>query len=207
MAKAKNAKAGTTGSMEGDISGAIAHLEEKQRNYDNVLSLTRMIVRDCSNSITLLHKRDAKGAEALLAKIKSDLKRLGAMDRDFKNQSSQAYQEYAEAYCLHGIVRRGNIPRMKELGMAPELYLLGLLDVVGELKREALEELRAGDYGRAEEYYRHMTSIFDSTRGLRFPDAVISGFRRKQDVARIQIEQTGSDLSSYASRFGSGKKR
>lgn len=202
MAKAK----GRT-SIENDISRAIEHLESKQKDFDSVLTLTRMIVRDCSNSITLLHKGDEKGSEALLTRIRSDLKRLEKIDGSFKSQSSQAYQEYAEAYCLYGIVRRDEIPKMVEIGIEPEQYLLGLLDVVGELKREALEELRAGNYQRAEKYYRHMTDIYDSTRGLRFPDAVINGFRRKQDVARIQIEQIGSDLAGRASVPDSRNKR
>lgn len=199
------AKVGTR--IENDIGRAIEHLESKQKDFDSVLALTRRIVRDCSNSITMLHKGDAKGSADLIAKIKSGLKRLEKIDGSFRNQSAQAYQEYAEAYCLYGIVKRGEIPGMDELGMEPEQYLLGLLDVVGELKREALEELRAGNYGRAEKYYAHMTEIYDSTRGLRFPDAVINGFRRKQDVARIQIEQTGSDLAVHTSRPRIGNKR
>ncbi len=190
------------GGMVNDISRAIEHLEAKQKDFDSVLSLSRLIVRDCSSSMTLLHKGDRKGSHVLLSKIKSDLEKLKKIDNNFKSQSSQAYQEYAEAYCLYDIVERDEIPRMAELGMAPELYLLGLMDTVGELKREALEELRSGNYSKAEKYYRHMTEIYDSTRGLRFPDAVIGGFRKKQDVARIQIEQTGSDLAVHASRLG-----
>lgn len=45
-----------------------------------------------------------------------------------------------------------------------------------------------------------MRMIFDGTRSIRFAEAVLNGFRRKQDVARIQIESAGSEILSFKKR-------
>ena len=45
-----------------------------------------------------------------------------------------------------------------------------------------------------------MKLIYDSTRSLRFAEAIMSGFRRKQDTGRIQLEGAGSELLSYKSK-------
>ena len=45
-----------------------------------------------------------------------------------------------------------------------------------------------------------MKQIYDGTRKLRFAEAVLSGFRKKQDVARIQIENAGSEILSFRNR-------
>jgi predicted translin family RNA/ssDNA-binding protein len=39
-----------------------------------------------------------------------------------------------------------------------------------------------------------MVDIYDSTLHLRFANAVLPDFRRKQDSARIQVENTASEI-------------
>jgi len=69
-----------------------------------------------------------------------------------------------------------------------------LLDSMGELKREMYESIRKGRKKDAEEYFALMEEIFDALLPLRFSNAVLPDFRRKQDVARIQIEQARGEL-------------
>jgi translin len=71
------------------------------------------------------------------------------------------------------------------------------MDVVGELKREILDSLRASETERAKAYLVLMESIYDATRAIRFPESVLPGFRKKQDVARIQLENAGSDILRF----------
>jgi translin len=74
------------------------------------------------------------------------------------------------------------------------------MDVMGELKREILEELRKENYKRADAHFEKMKLIYDTTRSLRFAEAVLAGFRRKQDTARIQLENAGSELLSFKNK-------
>jgi predicted translin family RNA/ssDNA-binding protein len=39
-----------------------------------------------------------------------------------------------------------------------------------------------------------MKDIYDMTRSLRFAEATLQGLRKKQDVARIQIENAGNEI-------------
>ena len=71
------------------------------------------------------------------------------------------------------------------------------MDVVGELKRESLISLRNNNTDEAKRYFSFMEYIYDATRSIRFAEAILPGFRKKQDVARIQIENAGSDILSH----------
>jgi len=62
------------------------------------------------------------------------------------------------------------------------------------LKREMYESIRKNKKKDAEKYFALMEEIFDALLPLRFSNAILPEFRRKQDVARIQIEQARGEL-------------
>ena len=128
------------------------------------------------------------------------VKTLNKFDGEFSYNTKQAYQEYAEAKIFFEIKKKGSVPSYSAVGVSQESYLMGLMDVMGELKREILESLRENKVKEAEEYFDKMRAIFDGTRSIRFAEAVLNGFRRKQDVARIQIESAGSEILSFKKR-------
>jgi translin len=86
------------------------------------------------------------------------------------------------------------IPSYAELGVPEIPYLLGLLDSIGELKREMYESLRRGNKHEGGFYFKMMEEVYDELLPLRFSNSVLPDFRRKQDVARIQIEQARGEL-------------
>ena len=92
----------------------------------------------------------------------------------------------------------GRIPALREVGTDGEAYLMGMMDVFGELKREIIGSLSEGDVRSARSYYSLMVGMFDATRSVRFAEAVLQGFRRKQDVARIQMEGASSELLAFS---------
>jgi translin len=85
-------------------------------------------------------------------------------------------------------------PTYSELGMPFEPYLLGLCDLVGELRREMLEMLKKGKKKEAEKYFELMSGIYDELMPIRFSNSLLPNFRKKQDVARGQVEQARSEL-------------
>jgi translin len=176
------------------------YLTAKQKEFDGVMDTSREVIRDAASAITMLHNSDAKGAAKCIKSAYKGVVKLGKSDSKFEYYSRQAYQEYAEAVIFAGIKAKGAVPSRQEVGVGQEAYLLGLMDVMGELKREILEELRNGDQKKAEIYFGKMKLIYDSTRSLRFAEAIMNGFRRKQDVARIQLEGAGSELLSFKSK-------
>ncbi len=193
--------------FEADIKQITSHLIEKQKRYDRVAELTRDTIRAAALSITELHNNSPEKAKKGIASMAPMLKELQKLDAQFKHHSVQAYQEYAEAKILYTIKTSWEIPPHAEVGVEKEAYVLGLMDVMGELKREVIENLRAEDYGTADKCYGFMRSIYDTTRGMRFAESVLGGFRRKQDVARIQLESAGSEiLFSKAKRRASHRR-
>ncbi len=169
-------------------------LEEKEKRMDEILVNTRTAVRFCANSIKSIHSKDFKGAEENLFQAQKILKILKKYRAEFRSQIDHIYQEYVEAEVLFAIALKKPIPNLKKTGSPSVPYLLGLLDCTGELKREMYESLRKGDKKEAERYFTHMENIFDSLMHLKFSNSVLPDFRRKQDVARIQIEQARGEL-------------
>ncbi|MFA5050236.1 MAG: RNA-binding protein [Candidatus Micrarchaeia archaeon] len=169
-------------------------LEEKEKKMDEILMNTRIAVRFCANSIKSLHSKNFIEAKKNLADAEKILKKIKKYRPEFRPQIDHIFQEYVEAKVLFAIVLKKPIPTLKQTGSLPVPYLLGLLDCTGELKREMYESLRKGDKKEAERYFSHMENIFDSLIHLKFSNSVLPDFRRKQDVARIQIEQARGEL-------------
>ena len=186
--------------FKNDVEAIADYLEKKQKDFDAVMQMSRDIIRSAGQTITLLHNDEKDEAEKRLEEMSAIVKKLQKIDSRFKYNTLQAYQEYVEAYVFHSIKTNKKIPTLSKLGVENEAYLLGLMDVVGGLKREILEHLRHSDIKKAEWYFDMMKQIYDGTRKLRFAEAVLSGFRKKQDVARIQIENAGSEILSFRNR-------
>jgi translin len=182
--------------LDSEIRKMSGLLSKKQKTFDSVMNISRDMIRLAGESITMLHNDERGAALKKIKDIGAKARAMQKIDSEFRYNSLQAYQEYAEAFCFYSIKTRRKLPKLSEVGVPYEAYLLGLMDTVGELKREVLESLRSNDIKTAEWYLEVMKKIYDSTRSVRFAEAVLSGFRRKQDVARIQIEGAGSEILS-----------
>ncbi len=171
-----------------------------QKRKDLVMDISRELIRFAGKAITMMHAGDMPKAKSMLDEIKALVKKLQKEDRGFEYNSQQAYQEYAEAAVLYSILKDDKIPTDKDLGIDEIAYLLGLLDSVGELKREVFEALRKNNTEKAEKLYEFMVEIHDSLLPLRFSSSLIGDFRKKQDVSRIQLESVSSELLSFRKR-------
>ncbi|NYZ77167.1 hypothetical protein H0O02_02525 [Candidatus Micrarchaeota archaeon] len=169
-------------------------LMEKENQMDNVLAKSRTVVRSCSNAIKAIHAKDMKEAKKQLAEAEKGIAGIAKYSDEFPAQLNHILQEYAEARIVFSAVESGKILSFKEMKMGEIPYLNGLLDATGELKREMYEALRHGKKKDAEKYFGMMEMIYDELLPLRFSNAVLPEFRRKQDVARIQIEQARGEL-------------
>ncbi len=183
--------------FDDEISRMGNDLERKQRNVDEIMNVSRELIRDCAKAITLLHNKKTTEAVGYIKEARRLSKRLGEIDNEFRNVSAQAYQELAEAEILYGIKTSKKIPLPKDIGIESGAYLLGLMDTVGELKRSMLIALHDGRISDGELYLSLIERIYDATRGLRFSESILPSFRRKQDTARIQLENAGSDMLKF----------
>lgn len=187
--------------LEGEISALSKSLTLKQKRFDSAMDRSRELIRLSGVIITKLHNNDMAGAKKGLIQAERLSKGL-AKYREFDYNTRQSQQEYSEAKIFSCIKVSKRLPSRKEVGTESEAYLMGMMDVFGELKREIIGSLSQGDAGSASLYYTIMVEMFDATRSIRFAEAVLQGFRRKQDVARIQMESSASELLAFGNKTG-----
>ncbi len=187
--------------LESEIGTISKSLALKQKRFDAAMDRSRELVRLAGVIITKLHNDDVSGARKGIAQAQKMSEEL-AKYREFDYNTRQSQQEYSEAKIFFTIKVSGRLPTLREVGTDGEAYLMGMMDVFGELKREIIGSLSEGDAKSARRYYSIMVEMFDATRSVRFAEAVLQGFRRKQDVARIQMEGSASELLSFGSKTG-----
>jgi len=72
-------------------------------------------------------------------------------------------------------------------------YLLGLGDLIGELRRYFLEMLVKGDLKRTEEICKSIKELYDELSLFEYPKGLVN-VRHKQDNARYILERTLEDF-------------
>ena len=177
-----------------DISDIEKKFMKKEEATDKITAENRTIVRACSNAIKAIHAKDMKAAAESLQEAEDGIKKFEKYRTEFPNQINHILQEYAEARIVLEAVEKKRILGYSELPVGEVSYLNGLLDATGELKREMYECLRQGKKKDAEKYFALMEEVYDSLLPIRFSNSVLPDFRRKQDVARMQIEQARGEL-------------
>ena len=84
----------------------------------------------------------------------------------------------------------------KKVGIIPENYILGLCDVIGELRRIIVECIKEDDIDRSMKYFEIMEKIYEYI--MLFDNYhVIDGLRRKQDISRGILEKTNGDIMNF----------
>ena len=106
-----------------------------------------------------------------------------------------AQKEYAEARIVHGLIGGTGAPSPQQLLVEDAVYLNGLGEAAGELRRYALDRLRAGETARAEWALAAMDDIYGLLVTVDFPDAITGGLRRTTDMVRGVLERTRGDVT------------
>ena len=176
-------------------------LGETQDAREFLLKNTREIIILCSKSIIAVHKGDLvtgknnlKLAESLLKKYKK--KATGGLRRYLITPE----QEFVEAACLIAIVENKEVPSDKKLAVMPESYVLGLLDCVGELKRQVFDKIRMNKIEDATRIFEVMESLYLQLYTFSMYDKVVKEARRKIDVNRILVDDVRSVITEEKRR-------
>jgi translin len=153
----------------------------------------------------LVHKRKLEKAEDLLLDaftLLSQVKKLPSRHKDLTHTGAvdSAFQEYTEAKIFLSLVIDNQIPSKKQLQVPSSSYILGLADVVGELRRRTLDILRTQNIEKAEKTLRTMESIYDELILLDEAFHSLPPLRRKCDIARRVIEATRGDVTVAVGR-------
>jgi translin len=89
---------------------------------------------------------------------------------------------------------------MQELDVMGSSYLTGLLDCVGEIKRLVYDRMRSGNEKDAEKLFETMEVIYNAIYPFAVYDNIVSGLRKKLDVARVLIEDIRAVVTEESRR-------
>jgi len=167
---------------------------------DEAQILLRDLHKLSSEAVYEIHRGNLDAARERLDEAAELVSKLHDLLGDFPELLRTGFaenhlQEYAEAEILYRIVKERRVPTPDEIHVSPRAYLLGLLDVVGELRRIVVDALREGKLDRAEEFLGIMEEIYALTMTFDYPRAVVPNLKRKQDVARSLLEKTRSEVT------------
>lgn len=172
-------------------------LDEKDAIRELALKSSRTIARLANYAIRSIHRGEdikeiIEDAREEVSKLKSALS--DHPDLFYSGFVENAHQEFSEACIVHAIRNEQSLPTPAELDVTPSSYLLGLGDVVGELRRFALDALRDGKLAEANEYLDMMEDIYVSLMRFDYPMALVA-IKRKQDIARSLLEKTRGEIA------------
>jgi translin len=191
-------------SQEATISAigdrVLQRLEAINAARERALAETRQIVRLSANAIRAVHRNDFEEASRLLGQAKTMQDALVTELASHPNiywsgYVQDAQKEYAEANIVLGIISGSGVPDAESLGVEDAVYLNGLGEAAGELRRYVLDALRRSDAASAERFLAVMDDIYGLLVTVDFPDAVTGGLRRTTDMVRGVLERTRGDLT------------
>lgn len=184
------------------LSRDLKRIQEDLTRFDEVrekvLGASRVATRLSDWSIIQMHRGEMDRAASSLKEAKRSLLEIGSFlkkNPELKQSGSVlvAYQEYAEAMLLYELLKGGKVASLREVGVKPVPYILGVLDLIGELRRVALNHLRKGRASDADKTLRRMEELYESVLSLDHT-AIVPTFRVKADAARRIIESTRGDV-------------
>ncbi len=183
--------------LEAILTGMEQDLEEKDAVRELALKSSRAVARLSVSAVGSLHR--GKEVAGLVEEAREEAGRLGSLLKEHPDLYhsgfvENAHQDMTEAAIAYSLLRDTPLPRPDELGVTSRAYVLGLGDVVGELRRFALERLGKGDVEAARESLKAMEILYEGLMRFDFPRAV-AAVKRKQDIARSLVEKTRGEVA------------
>ncbi len=184
------------------LDEALDELERLNSMREEAMKLSRKWLSLCRDLISKARKGKElsdveKKLKSVIEEINDFLRRcseqLGYLDSSIRSLVSDPLQEAVEGIALSRLLRGMEIPGHEELDVHPKEYVLGIGDVVGELRRVALHLLLERRVKDAEELASYMSEIYENLNSMVFPDSFLP-VRRKADISRSLIEKTLSEI-------------
>jgi len=184
-----------------DLLGKIQdELQKREKVHEEVQRDMRRATRLSKQAILFTHQERFREAKKLLKEATALFTKLHSItatypDMVYSGLVDAAFQEYAEAQTLLTLVEENRFISPEEIQVPSIAYVLGLGDVIGELRRRALDSLRREDVKTAENCLRLMEDIYVELMSMDEAYMLVPGLRRKSDVARHLIETTRGDIT------------
>jgi len=173
-------------------------LKERENALERIHEITRVLIRISKQAIFLIHQKRHAEARNKLSEADADVTEVKQIDKDVGSLHglvTQALQEIAEAHILLNLLENGRFVRPEEISIPPVAYILGLADVVGELRRAILDHLKDDKFDEAGKNLEAMELIYHDLTTVEDLLLLVPGLRRKCDIARKILEVTRGDVT------------
>jgi len=182
-------------------SAARDAFEEKHNAREVTIAASRKAIQCCAASIRATHRAEYETAEELAREARDHLTEadealVGHPDVRTTGPLYDAKKALAEAWLTLALVRDRPLPAPDELKIDIAPYCNGLAEAASELRRQLLDQLRAGEMTRAETLMGAMDEIYSLLITIDYPDGVTGGLRRTTDGLRAVLERTRGDLTT-----------
>lgn len=186
--------------LETIVDKIMGSLEAKNALREEILTMSRRVIRCAASSIQAIHRGEYEVARKLLgeaSEIVTAMKDETASHPDlyFAGYVRDAQKEFAEASVTYGLISGQPSPDPDDLGVEYAAYLNGLGEAMGELRRHILDLIRRSQLERGEELLRIMEEVYGLLVTVDFPHAITGGLRRTTDMVRGVLERTRGDLT------------
>ena len=174
-------------------------IDDKDKIREKALRSSREIIIGCRKAIQYIHQDLTKKAEENINQASVKLTELYDITKGYPELYhagfvENAAQELVEARCLQNIMKGEDLPDPDEMQTTYSSYLMGLCDLVGELRRIVLDSIRTGKQKNADEYLNMMEDIYDVIIRFDYPSGLVP-IKKKQDMVRGLIEKTRGELA------------
>jgi len=174
-------------------------LDKLDQDRERILKLSRMLIRDCSITIKNIHRREFNQYHQKVQNIKKTHKELLLLVNKnpgvFLKYLKTPEQEFVEAVAFYSIISKEALPLPSDLNINPLNYALGLADVIGELRRYVLDNIRNSIVKDLNYILESMDDIYTQLFSIDYPSGLTQDLRHKTDQARSIIEKTRGDVS------------
>jgi translin len=174
-------------------------IDNKDKIREKALRSSREIIIGCRKAIQYIHQELMNNAVTNIKQASVKLQELYNLTKSHPELYhagfvENAAQELVEAHCLYNIMKGKDLPDPDKLQTTYSSYLLGLCDLVGELRRTALDSIRSGNAKEADKCLNMMEEIYDVIIRFDYPSGLIP-IKKKQDMVRGLIERTRGELA------------
>lgn len=173
---------------------------KKDKVREEIQADVRKATRLSKQAILFTHQNRFDDAKKLIEEADSLLRKLKKIPRKhldlvYTGMVDAAFQEFTEAQVLIKLVEEDQFAAPEEIDVPFTAYVLGMADAIGELRRRTLDSLRGGDINTSEKCLQLMEYIYAELTAMDDAYFLISGLRRKCDIARNLIEITRGEVT------------
>ncbi|MFC1722909.1 hypothetical protein ACFL0V_02120 [Nanoarchaeota archaeon] len=173
-----------------DLESIKKKIDSYEDSRDKVIKGSRQVIKLSKKIIYSLHRNNLTDASKYVKEINSSLTQLTKHAKSPKLVSSGSYkvavQEYVEAICFYHLLKTKTLPTHTQLKVDHEYYLLGLIDLVGELVRRAINSAIKEDYKTSVQLKNLVSELYDE---LLLFDFAGGELRKKFDSIKYDLKK------------------